>query len=130
MIVETLIKAAAAALVGCALALAIRKHAPETSFLLSLAVAAAILFASLKAAADVIGFIRETAAEAGIAQESLAAVLKAVGVAAASRITSDICREAGSMAAASAVELAGAAAGAFVILPLMRSVLAAVRGLV
>ena len=126
---ETLVKAAAAALVGCAAALAIRTHAPETSLALSVAVAAVILFSSLKAAAEVVGFLRDTAAEAGIADGALASVLKAVGVAVVSRLTSDICRESGNVSAASAVEMAGAAAGAAVVLPLMRSVLTAIRGL-
>ncbi len=126
---ETLVKAAAAAFVGCAASLVIKKANPEISFSLTVAVAAVILFSAMEAVSEALDFVRETAESAGVSGDSFSCVLKAVITAAVTRIASDICRDAGGHAAASAVEMTGAAVGVCVLIPLMRSVLGTVKGL-
>ena len=126
---DTLIKAAAAAFVGCAASLVIKRANPEISFSLTVAVTAVILFSALEAAGEALDFVRETAQSAEISGEALSCVLKAMVTAAVTRIVSDVCRDAGGSAAATAVEISGAAVGVCTLIPLMRSVLGAVKGL-
>ena len=126
---DTLIKAAAAAFVGCAASLVIKKANPEISFSLTVAVAAVILFSAVEAGEKALDFVKETARTAEISGEALSCVLKAIITAVVTRTAADVCREAGGLAAATAVETAGAAVGVCALIPLMRSVLGAVKGL-
>ncbi len=64
---------------------------------------------------------------AGISQAILMPVIKSVGIAIAGRFASDICKDAGQSAPASAVEMIAAAAAIYVSIPLMRTVLQMLR---
>ena len=122
-------KAAAAAVTGAVLALLLKKHSPETALLLSLAAAlAAVLLAvpPIRAAAEFIGELTDAA---GLEPAVLSAVLKSVGIAMVTRLAADVCRDAGQSASAAAVELCGAAGALYVAIPLMKTVLKMVEGL-
>ncbi|MBR2831653.1 MAG: stage III sporulation protein AD [Oscillospiraceae bacterium] len=126
---DALMKAAAAAVTGAVLALLLKKHSPETALVLSLAAAVTAVLLALPAVRAAVEFIDELADAAGLEPAVLAAVLKSVGIAVVTRLAADVCRDAGQSASASAVELCGAAGALYVAIPLMKTVLKMVEGL-
>ena len=126
---ELLVKASAAAVIGAALALLLRKNSPETALLLSAAAAMAALALALRALRPAVELLRELTEEAGVEPAALSAVLKATGIAVVTRLAADVCRDAGQSASASAVELCGAAGALYVAIPLMKTVLGMVEEL-
>jgi len=127
---ELIYRAAAVAAVGAVLGLVLKRSNPELALLLGAALAAVTVCASLKAAGEILGFLRGLTETAGIVPAHMSVVLKAVCMATAARLAADVCRDAGQTAAASAVEMAGAVGALYAALPLMESVMASVRGFV
>ena len=123
---EMVLKAATVAVIGVTIGLAVKRTNPEMSLMISTALAAFVLYIAFQTVGGVVEFMREAAALSDIPDGTLAAVLKTLGISVAARLASDVCRDAGQSAAASAVELAGAAGALYTALPLMRSVLSAV----
>lgn len=122
-----LLRAAAAAMTAAFAALTVKKSVPSIASAASAFAAVIILFAAFTEAGEVVSFVREAAETAGISETALSAVFKTTGLALTARFASDVCKEAGALTAASAVETAGAAAGLLTALPLMRSVFNTVR---
>lgn len=127
---ETVLKCAAICIPAAYLAVTLKKDSPAISLAL---VSAAALFSiltatgTLRALADSLTELAETA---GVQPAALSAVLKTLGISVIARLTSDVLKDAGMTSAASAVELCGAAAGVFVTVPLIKSLLEMIRGLV
>ncbi len=105
---ETVIKAAAICIPAAFIAQALKKDS------------------ALGGIAESVGDLAQTA---GINSAALAVVLKTLGISVVARLTADVLKDAGMGSAASAVELTGSAAGIFAALPLIKSVLEMVRGL-
>jgi stage III sporulation protein AD len=103
--------------------LVIKKHNADIAMLLSLAAGIAILVAAAAFIAPVLEFINELAESAGIASSLLSPVLKALGIAIVGKIASDICKDAGQSAVASAIDFCTALASLICAIPLMRAVL-------
>ncbi len=118
-----LIKAAAVALAGAVMAMMLKKNAPE----LALALSIAVTLAAAGLAAQLISQLREVTdlarEQTGLSPAVVTPVLKCVGIGVVTRLAADLCRDAGQSAAASAVELAGAACALAASLPLIRSLL-------
>ena len=118
-----LVQAAALGLAGTLIGLLLKKNAPELALALSLAVcllAAGLgmeLFSQLK---EIIDLARE---QTGLSAAIVSPVLKCVGIGVVSRLATDLCKDAGQGAIASAVELCGAACAIVTALPLIRSLL-------
>ena len=118
-----LMKAAALGVTGAVAALIIKRSAPELGLAMSIAAtlaAAAVaveLFGQLK---DVVVMARE---QTGLSPAVVSPVLKCVGIGVVTRLASDLCKDGGQGAAASAVELCGAACAMGAALPLVRSLL-------
>ena len=127
---DILIKAAAAALTAAVLGLALKKTAPDMTLLLTLA--AALFTASLAAGAvgEIGGFFREISDAVGLSPEAVTIVIKTVCIAVLTKLCSDLCRDAGHSALASALEFTGSAAALYLSLPLMRSVVEVVDSLI
>ena len=125
----TLVKIAAVCLPAALFAGVLKRDSPAMALLIALAAACVALFSALGAAGELLGFVREVAETSGVSGAALTALVKALGLAVASRLTADICRDAGMGAAASGVELAGSAAVLWAALPVMRGVFEAVRDL-
>lgn len=122
-----LFKAAAAAVAGAIIGLIVKRSAPELALGLSTAVS---IFAALLAMELISGlteFLDMLEGETGLSPAVVGPVLKCVGVGVVTRIAADICRDAGQSAAASAVELCGAACAMTAALPLIQALLTAVR---
>lgn len=118
-----LIKAAAVGLTGAVLCLLLKKTAPELGFLVSVAVslmAAGLGVSLLEEAVELLEMLRR---EADLAPAMVSPVLKCVGIGVVTRLSVDMCRDAGQGAVASAVELCGTACALTAALPLVRTLL-------
>lgn len=120
---DTLFKAAAAGITAGILGLLIKKTNPEHNALLAVFAAGAIMLTALSAASHTVEFIRTTAQDSGVSAALYLPVLKCVAVALTGKLASDVCRDAGHSASASAIEFSAAAAGLYISLPLLRSVI-------
>ena len=118
-----LVQAAALGLVGALVGLLLKKNAPELGLALSLAIClmaagmAMELFAQLK---EIIDLART---QTGLSPAIVSPVLKCVGIGVVTRLATDLCKDAGQGAIASAVEMCGAACAMVTALPLIRSLL-------
>ena len=110
---EQVLQAAGLCLIGALLALVVKRGSPETALLLTLAAAAAVLFA----------FLRELAEGSGVPAELFAPLYKIVGIGLVVRVGGGLCRDAGESALAGVVETAGAVCALASSLPLLRTVL-------
>ena len=97
--------------------------------MLALAAGAVILTAALGALESVRALLDELAQLAGLEPAVLAPVVKTVGVAIITRVTVEVCKDAGEGGIASFVEIAGAAVALYLALPLVRAVLTTITGL-
>jgi stage III sporulation protein AD len=128
--VATLIKALAAAVAGSAIGLVIKKNSPELSLLLSIAASMLAVYLSSEILLEILDFLRETAAAANVPNAALAVILKTVGISIVTRLVSDVCRDAGQSAVSSSVEFMGAVTAVYIALPLFRTVLDMISGLI
>lgn len=99
----------------------IKSKAPELALLLTLAVVCAVLVQILSGAVEIWETMEMLFSQAGIRQEYVSILLRTVGAALLTRLSSDLCRDGGSQSLAAAVEFAGSAAMLFIALPLLRS---------
>ena len=124
-----LIKAAAAGAAGSVMALLLKRSAPELGFALSAAVcllAAALAAQTMAGLTDLLSVLRE---ETALSPAVVTPVFKCVGIGIVTRLSAELCRDAGQSAAASAVELCGAACAMVTALPLIRALLALITEL-
>ena len=126
---EVVIRIAAAALLGTVAVLLLRRSNPELSLPLGAAVCVFALFAASGALRSVREFAEEAERLSGLSAAYFLPVLKCVGIGVAAKAASDLCRDGGQSAMAGAVELGGTAAALLVSLPLLRSFLDLLQGL-
>lgn len=122
-----LIKAAVTALAGAVLTLLLKRSAPELGLALSAAVSLLAAALGLELASGLTELISLVRDETGLSPAVIAPVLKCVGVGIVTRLSADMCKDAGQGAIASAVELCGAACAMVTALPLIRSLLEMIR---
>lgn len=118
-----LIKAAAIGISGAILCLLLKKTAPELGLMLSIAVS--ILAASLGAQLleEIMALLTLIREEAELSAAMVSPVMKCVAIGVVTRLTVDMCKDAGQGAVASAVELCGTACALTAALPLVRTLL-------
>lgn len=124
-----LIKAAVTGIAGSVMALLLKRSAPELGFALSAAICllAAVLAAELiSGLTELMTLLRD---QTGLSPAVVTPVIKCIGVGIVTRLSGDLCRDAGQGAAASAVELCGAACAMTAALPLIRSLLSLITEL-
>ena len=126
---DILIRAAAIAVTGGAIGLVIKKNSPDMALMLTVGVTCCIAYMASELLAGGVSFMRELTELTGVSAPAVSTVVKAAAIAVVTRLTSDVCKDAGQSASASAVELTGTAAVLFSALPLMRSVLEMIRSL-
>ena len=122
-----LLKAAATGIAGAVLAMVLKRSAPELGLALSIAVSLLGALLAMELVSGLGDLLETVQEETGLSPAVLGPVMKCVGVGIVTRLAADICRDAGQSAAASAVELCGAACALVTSLPLIRAMLAAVR---
>ncbi len=118
-----LMKAAAVAVAGAIIAMLLKRSAPELGLALTLAVS--LLAAGLGAGllgelGEVLDMARE---QTGLGAGVIGPVYKCVGIGVVTRLTADICKDAGQGAVSSAVELCGTVCALTAALPLVRTLL-------
>ena len=102
--------------------LVLRKNAPEQALLLVLAIGAVVLARVLALAAPLLEQLRTLFDQAGVDSSHVSILLRTVAAALVSRLCGDLCRDSGSQALGTVVELAGAAAALLNALPLLEAV--------
>ena len=120
---EFLIKGSVIGVIASVLGLLLKKNAPEFALLLTLSAAAAIIGFALSIMGDIKDFVYEVAERGAVSSVLLTPLVKCVGISVCANLASDICKDAGFSASASAVELVASAAALYAVLPLMRAVL-------
>ena len=118
-----LFRAAAVALTGVVLGLLLRRSAPELGLALSAAVSLAAGLMALELTGS-FGALWETVkVQTGLSPAVLRPVFKCAGMGIVTRLTADMCRDAGQSAAASAVELCGTVCAMAAALPLIQALM-------
>lgn len=126
---ESVVRLAAAAVAAALCAVVVKQRAREVGAVLALAAGALLLGAALGAIEEVRALADELGELIGLSPAVLAPVLKTVGIAILTRIAAELCRDAGEGGIAAAAETAGAAAAVLTALPLLRTVLSTITGL-
>lgn len=119
---EIIVKAIAVGIIGTILCLVIGKNTPELAICLAICTGIALVAYAMGVFSGVIEFIEQIAEAAGLSSAVVNPVLKTSAIGILTKLSCDICKDAGQGAIASAVELAGVAAALYVALPLMRTV--------
>ena len=122
-------KIAAIAVAAALCAVVVKKNVAELGMVLALCAGAIILSCSLGALEGVKELMDTLADTAGLSPAVLAPVVKTVGIAVLTRVSAELCRDAKEGGIAAFVETAGAAAALLVSLPLLKTVLSMVTGL-
>ncbi len=124
-----MVKIAAIAVAAALCAVVVKKNVAELGMVLALCAGAIILSCSLGALEGVKELMDTLADTAGLSPAVLAPVAKTVGIAVLTRVSAELCRDAKEGGIAAFVETAGAAAALLVSLPLLKTVLSMVTGL-
>ncbi len=114
-----MMKFAALAVVCCVFTLALKKDQPAFAFLVSLCGAACLMIMIAQQLEPLVGWLRALAQYTK--GQSVSCLLQVLGIAIASQFASDLCKEGGLNAAASAVELAGRMLALLQALPMLQS---------
>ena len=122
-------KAALAGVLAALLGLVIKRNQPELALLLALSALLAILAGAISLWGELRVFLTELTEGTALNEALLSPLVKCLVLSVTARLAADVCKDAGSAALASAVELVGAAAGVVVSLPLLRAVLQMIRAL-
>lgn len=126
---DILVKASAVVLVSSVCALLIKNKNPEFSFVLALLGSAAICCAAIGMAGRLADFISDVIDGSGLSSAVFMPVIKCVGIAMITKITCELCRDAGQAAVSSAVEYLGCIVAVYTALPLMQSLMKTLEGL-
>ncbi len=126
---EVTLKIAAAGMVGALCAMVIRRYVPELGMVVALVTGMLVLGLTLTMFSGVTDFLDELQELSGLAPSVVAPMLKTAGIAIVTKWVSALCKDAGEGGIASIVEVAGAAAALLVALPLLRTVLQTLIGL-
>ena len=124
-----MVKIAAIAVAAALCAVVVKKNVAELGMVLALCAGAIILSCSLGALEGVKELMDTLADTAGLSPAVLAPVVKTVGIAVLTRVSAELCRDEQEGGIAAFVETAGAAAALLVSLPLLKTVLSMVTGL-
>lgn len=113
----------ALAVIGAVCAAAIKKQTPDVALVMTLCAATLILTLGMTAFRPIRALMDTLADRAGLSVAVLSPVIKTVGVSILTRVTAELCRDAGEGGIASAVEVAGGACALLICLPLFEAVL-------
>lgn len=108
--------------------LLVKKAAPEQALLLTAAAVLAAGLGCLTLTMPVVEKLRFLFAQAGLDSGYVSVLLKTLAAAVVTRLCADLCRDGGSQALGSAVELAGAGASLLIAMPLLEAVTELLQG--
>lgn len=116
-------QAAAVCVLASLFAASIRRGAPEAALLLGLAAAVGVLLALTEELRTLTAFFEELSARSGAGETVFRPLYKTIGIALVVKVGAGLCRDAGTAAAASALEIAGAVCALAASLPLLEQTL-------
>lgn len=100
----------------------VKKQAPEHSLMVTIAAVLIIVVRCIELAAPLIGALEELVFRTGLDVAYIGILLRTVAVSLVSHLCAGLCRDGGSQALASVVELSGATAVLVIGLPLLEAV--------
>lgn len=101
----------------------IKKYSPEYALLTELAVIVAVLLSAYPYLKDVVDFFYDSSDYSDINKDYIHIIIKTIGVAVVSQLSSDICRDSGQTALAGKVELAAKLIMAVLAIPLAKTLI-------
>lgn len=122
------LRIAAACLALLPVLLLVKKAAPEQALLLTAAALTAAGLALVGLAAPAVERLRALFDQAGLDSGHTAILLKTLAASIVTKLSADLCRDGGSQALGSAVELAGSLTALLLLLPLLEAVTALLQG--
>ena len=126
---DSVLKVVAVAVTAAVCAVVVKQDAKGIGMVLAMAAGALVLGLSLGAVESVRALMDDLTDMAGPAPAVVDPVIKTVGIGILTRIAAEVCRDAGEGGLAAFTETAGAALALVVTLPLLRSVLDTLTGL-
>ena len=124
-----MIRVAVAGIVGSVLSLMLRKSVPEIGLILAIAATLLIVIVGMQVVSAVLDFARVLQTAANLSPALLMPVFQTVGIGILTKLSADVCKDAGQGAIAGAVDLAGTIAAIYIALPLMQMVFEMIGGL-
>ncbi len=118
--VDNCFSAAAFCLCAAVLAVLLRQYNREQALFAAVAACTAVVGGVLLMAGPILTEISDIFTSAGISDDYISLIFKAIAVCFITQITADICRDSGETAIASAAELWGRGALVFMSLPVVR----------
>lgn len=116
---ELIYKAAAVAICVSLIGLALKKFNPELNGLMSICTISLVLFAALNFAVELKELVTDAGKLVDVSDVYISAIFKCLAVSVITKLSSDLCRDAGQAALASTVEFSGCVCAAMVVLPLI-----------
>ncbi len=124
-----MLRLGALAVVAALCAVVVKKNVKELGLVLAVAAGVLILTQVMRELEGIRDLLDSLADTAGISSALLSPVLKTVGIAIVTKLTCEICKDAGEGGLASFVEIAGSVLALWVALPLLKTVLNMITGL-
>jgi len=124
-----IVRLGAIAVVAALCAVVVKKNVQEIGIVLALAAGVLILSQVIGQMESVRGLLDTLAEAGGISSAVLAPVLKTVGIAIITKLTAELCRDAKEGGIAAFIETAGAIMALWVAVPLLKTVLSMIMGL-
>ncbi len=112
-----------AAIMTAVLAVMLRQQSPHSALLLSLASGAVIILSILKNVPDLLSGVQALLSDSGIDTQSVAVLLKVVGICFVTEFTCDCVTEAGLLSLSTNISFAGKILVLFTALPLFQNIL-------
>jgi len=126
---DMLLRAVAIGIVGSVLGLVLKRSNPEIGLLLAVAVTLLVLGLGARVVGVILDFADTLQTATNLSPALFGPVFQTVGIGILTRISADVCKDAGQGAIASTVELAGTVAALYIALPLMQAVFQMIGGL-
>ena len=118
-----------AAIMTAVLAVMLRQQSPHSALLLSLASGAVIILSILKNVPDLLSGVQAILSDSGIDTQSVAVLLKVVGICFVTEFTCDCVTEAGLLSLSTNISFAGKILVLFTALPLFQNILTIITSL-
>lgn len=119
-----------AGITAAATAVVLRRFGGEFGLFVSLAASIMILYAVVTSITPVVELMNELSDEVGAQSQYILIMMKALAVCIVTRLASECCRDSGEGAIATKLEFAGKTAVLLTAVPLFRTILDIIRGLV
>ncbi|MBS6366758.1 MAG: stage III sporulation AC/AD family protein [Clostridiales bacterium] len=126
---DTMMKAAAIAVVGSILAAIVKRDAGVIALAVALICCCTLVSCLLGILKPLLRFLEELRQTSGLSTTILSPLLKSVAIGLITEVASGICSDAGQSSLAKFVQLCGAAAALYVALPLMEAILSMLQSL-